>query len=164
MLILNGGDSLLTQASLQRLVQKIGTSDWGYGSCRFVEPIHGDSRVYRYSNYSQVLHRVGLKFEPHPSVVVVASKAREFGGFDLKYKIAADQKMLLQFAKNSKPITITDTIASFELGGASSRKSSEIVDDFMNISHEIFGYFFHSRKLDKVIWRIVLILRKNLGS
>jgi hypothetical protein len=163
MLILNGGDSLLTQASLQLLVQKIGTSAWGYGACRFVDPIRGDSRIYRYSNYSQVLHRVGLKFVPHPSVLVDADKAREFGGFDLNYKIAADQKMLLQFAKNSKPITIAETIASFELGGTSSRKSSEIVNDFMNISNEIFGYFFRSRTLDRIIWRIVLIIRKNLG-
>jgi len=163
MLILNGGDSLLTQAALQLLVEKIGTSDWGYGACRFVDPTHGNTRVYRYSNYSLLLHRVGLKFVPHPSVLVDASKAKAIGGFDLNYKIAADQKMLLQFAKNSKPIIITETIASFELGGASSRKSSEIVDDFMNISHEIFGYFFNSRKLDKFIWMFALILRKNLG-
>jgi hypothetical protein len=164
MLILNGGDSLLAQAALQLLVQKLGSGDWGYGACRFVDPISGDSRVYQFSKYSQVLHRVGLKFVPHPSVVVDVSKAREFGGFDLEYKIAADQKMLLQFAKNSEPITIADTISSFELGGASSRKSSEIVNDFSNISHEIFGYFFHSKKIDKIIWKIVLILRKNLGS
>lgn len=163
MLILNGGDSLLTQASLQLLVQKIGTSDWGYGACKFVDPIRGDSRIYRYSNYSRLIHRFGLQFVPHPSVLVNAGKAREFGGFDLNYKIAADQKMLLQFAKNSKPITITETIASFELGGASSRKSREIVNDFMNISHEIFGYFFRSRTLDRIIWRIVLIIRKVLG-
>ena len=162
MLVLNGGDSLLAQETLQLLVQKIDTNDWGYGSCRFLDPVSGDSRIYRNSKYSRLLHRLGLNFVPHPSVMVDAKKAREFGGFDLKYKIAADQKMLLQFAKDSKPVTIPETIASFELGGASSRKSGEIVNDFMNISHEIFGYFSHSRTLDKIIWRVVLIIRKNL--
>ena len=164
MLILNGGDSLLSQASLQLLVQKIGTDDWGYGACRFVDPIRGNSRIYQFSNYLRLLHRFGLKFVPHPSVLVNAGKAREFGGFDLNYKIAADHKMLLQFAKNAKPITIAETIASFELGGASSRKSSESVNDCMNISHEIFGYFFRSRTLDRIIWRIILIIRKKLRT
>ncbi len=164
MLVLNGGDTLMAQEILQLLVQKIDTSDWGYGSCRFLDPVSGGSRFYRRYKYSRLLHRLGLNFVPHPSVLVDAEKAREFGGFDLKYKIAADQKMLLQFAKNSKPVTIRETIASFELGGASSRGSREITNDFMNISNEIFGYFLKSRILDKIIWKIVLIIRKNLGG
>jgi Glycosyl transferase family 2 len=162
-MILNGGDLILSQTSTQKLVQKIGTNKWGYGSCELINPINGVVRIYRNYPYSKFLHRQGLKFVPHPSVLVDAKKAREFGGFDLKYKIAADQKMLLEFAKNSRPVTIPETIASFELGGASSRGSREITNDFMNISNEIFGYYLKSRVLDKIIWKIVLIIRKNLG-
>ena len=163
MLVLNGGDSLISPKSLENLVDKIGKRDWGYGACRFVDPNLGSARVYKYLNYSRLLHRLGLRFVPHPSVVVDADKARKFGGFDLHYKIAADQKMILQFANTSAPVTIPEIIASFELGGASSRKSIEIVSDFRRISNEIFGYFFNSKVVDKIVWFLVLTIRQNLG-
>jgi len=163
MLILNGGDSLVSPISLENLINRIGNRDWGYGACRFVDPDLGSSKVYKHLNYSRLLHRLGLKFVPHPSVIVDAAKARKFGGFDLKYKIAADQKMMLQFANSSAPVTIPDTIANFELGGASSRKSSEIVSDFKNISNEIFGYFFNSKTVDKIVWWVVLSIRQSLA-
>ena len=163
-MILNGGDSILSKASTQKLVQKIGTNKWGYGSCELVNPLNGVASIYRNYPYLKFLHRLGLRFVPHPSVLVDAEQARLFGGFDLKYKISADQKMLLQFANDSRPITIKETISSFELGGASSRNSSEIVEDFAKISHEIFGDFLGIKLIDRILWRISLLARVILRS
>lgn len=156
-MILNGGDSVLSQASIQKLVQKIGASKWGYGTCELVNPINGVVRIYRNYPYLRFLHRLGLKFVPHPSVIVDVEQARQYGGFDPKLNISADQKMLLQFANDSRPITIKETISSFELGGASSRDPSEIVKDFTKISHEIFGYFLGIKLIDKFLWRASLL-------
>lgn len=161
-MILNGGDSILSQASTQKLVQKIGTNKWGYGSCELVNPINGVVRIYRNYPYFKFLHRLGLKFVPHPSVLVDAEQARQYGGFDLKHNISADQKMLLQFANDSRPITVEETISSFELGGASSRDPSEIVKDFAKISHEIFGDFLGIKLIDKFLWRVSLLARVTL--
>ena len=158
-MILNGGDSILSKASTQKLVQKIGKNRWGYGSCELVNPLNGVVSIYRNYPYLMVLHRLGLKFVPHPSVLVDAEQARQYGGFDLKYNISADQKMLLQFANDSRPITIKETISSFELGGASSRNPSEIVKDFANISHEIFGDFLGIKLIDRILWRVSLLAR-----
>ena len=161
-MILNGGDLILSQASIQKLVQKIGTNKWGYGSCELVNPINGVVRIYRNYPYFKFQHRLGLKFVPHPSVIVDAYQARQYGGFDLKHNISADQKMLLQFANDSSPITIKETISSFELGGASSRDPSEIVKDFAKISHEIFGDFLGIKLIDKLLWRVSLLARVTL--
>jgi hypothetical protein len=159
MLILNGGDSILERSSLQKLVQEIGENNWGFGSCNLVNSSTGESRNYNNYSYSRLLHRLSLKFVPHPSVLVNAAKARDLGGFDLNYKIAADQKMLLQFAQISKPITIKETISSFELGGASSRKPAEIVRDFQNISNEVFGHFLGFKRIDSLLWKTVFLIR-----
>ena len=163
-MILNGGDAILSQASTQKLVQKIGANKWGYGSCELVNPINGVATIYRNYPYFNFLHRLGLKFVPHPSVLVDAEQARQYGGFDLKYSISADQKMLLQFANDSRPTTIKETISRFELGGASSRKPKEIVNDFAKISHEIYGDFLGIKPIDRILWRVSLLARVILRS
>ena len=163
-MVLNGGDSILMQASIQKLVRKIGVNKWGYGSCELVNPINGVANIYRNYPYLKFLHRLGLRFVPHPSVLVDAEQARQYGGFDLGYKISADQKMLLQFANDSRPITIKETISSFELGGASSRNPREIVEDFANISHEIYGDFLRMKPIDRILWRVSLFARVILRS
>lgn len=163
-MILNGGDSILSQAFTQKLVQKIGTSKWGYGSCELVNPLNRAASIYRNYPYFKFLHRLGLRFVPHPSVLVDAEQARQYGGFDLKYSISADQKMLLQFANDSRPVTIKETISSFELGGASSRNPREIVKDFAKISHEIFGDFLGIKPIDRILWKVSLLARVILRS
>jgi hypothetical protein len=158
-MILNGGDAILSQASTQKLVQKIGANNWGYGSCELVNPNNGVASIYRNYPYFNFLHRLGLRFVPHPSVLVDAEQARQYGGFDLKFNISADQKMLLQFANDSRPITIKETISSFELGGTSSRNPREIVNDFAKISHEIYGDFLGIKPIDRILWRFSLLAR-----
>jgi hypothetical protein len=110
------------------------------------------------------LHRLGIKYVPHPASIVDTQIAQSIGGFDEKFRIAADQKMLLTFASKSLPAITNDVVANFYRGGVSSRGDEEIVSDFRAISHEIYGNFLKSSFLDQIIWKVVSTLRKFKGS
>ena len=163
-LILNGGDCIASESALRDLLLNTEKSQWGYGSIEVVDSLSGAKRIYEFKNYSLTLHRLGLKFVPHPAVIVRTKIAQQIGGFDEKLLVAADQKMLLNFASKHKPVITKGVISIFYRGGASSRTPEDIVSDFSAISRELFGYFFHSRLIDVVIWKIVLVLRRFKAS
>lgn len=159
-LILNGGDTLTSVKAVSNLIAKIGEKSWGYGEMKIIDPIRETDTNYNFRRYSSLLHRVGIKYVPHPASIVNTQIAKSIGGFDEKYRIAADQKMLLTFASKSSPAITRDVVANFYRGGVSSRGAEEIVSDFRAISHEIYGNFLGSAFLDQKIWSMVLKLRK----
>jgi hypothetical protein len=159
-LILNGGDSLTSVEAVRNLINKIGDKSWGYGEARIIDSIRETSYLYNFRRYSPLLHRLGIKYVPHPASIVNTHIAKSIGGFDQKYRIAADQKMLLTFASKSPPEITHEVVANFYTGGVSARSAEQIVSDFRAISHEIYGNLFRSEFLDRKIWRMVLILRK----
>ena len=44
-------------------------------------------------------------------------------------------------------------IATFELGGLSTRSQNEIIKDFRKISFDIYGYFGGNKIIDAFIWK-----------
>ena len=162
-MFLNGGDELANPLGIKKLVAMIGENAWGYGSLKLINASTDKSSVYRF-NYIKILHRLGLKYAPHPSTIIKVDLGNKLGAFDLKYKSAADHKLLLAFANISKPVVIEETISHFYLGGTSARKQREIISDSKNISRDIHGYFFGIKALDSIIWHILLLLRLVLKS
>jgi glycosyltransferase involved in cell wall biosynthesis len=163
-LVLNGGDCIASESALRDLLINTENSQWGYGSLEIIDPLSGAKSIYKFNNYSLILHRLGLKFVPHPATIVRTETAKKNGGFDKKFQIAADQKMLLNFASKYKPVTTNRVVTIFYRGGESSRTPEKIVSDFSAISRELFGYFFKSRLIDNVIWKIVLVIRRFKSS
>ena len=157
-LFLNGGDKLKNSLGLQNLVSKIGLEIWGYGELDLVDINSLNAKRYHFK-YVRILHRLGLKYVPHPATVMNAEVAIRFGGFDESYASAADHKLLLTFAKHFSPVIVNDVIATFYRGGVSSRNQIEIVKDCMRISREVFGYFLKNRILDSLVWNFVLLGR-----
>ncbi len=154
---LNGGDELMEPSALSELVFNLARADWGYGNLSIVSP-DSYSRVYSF-RYKKLLHRLGLRYVPHPSTIMRTKVAIELGGYDEKYVSAADHKLLIKFAQRGKPITVRKTVSKFYLGGLSTRNKKLIVADCSEISREIYGYFLRSRTIDTMIWKLVLGIR-----
>ena len=163
-LILNGGDCIASESALRDLLINTENGQWGYGSLEIIDPLSGVKSIYKFNNYSLILHRLGLKFVPHPATIVRTETAKKIGGFDEKLQIAADQKMLLNFASKHAPVITKTVVSIFYRGGESSRSPEKIVSDFSAISRELFGYFFKSRLIDNAIWKIVLVIRRFKSS
>jgi hypothetical protein len=156
---LNGGDELVDVSGLKLLVAKLEGSLWGYGSLRITKL---SGKTYNYSfHYMKLLHRLGLKYIPHPSSVINTKAILELGGYDENYQSAADHKLFLLLSRQCKPIVISDCISNFYLGGASTRSNELIVNDSANISREIFGNYFKSSRLDRMVWKTVMGLRNT---
>jgi hypothetical protein len=159
-MFLNGGDILLAPEELRKLISKCADGSWGYGSLAILPIQPNLSRIYKFKPYSSLLHRFGIKYVPHPSTVISTELIQRIGGFDEKYMIAADQKLIMQCALVSEPKIIGEVISGFYLGGASYRTSKEINNDFANISKELFGLIGKSYFIDKTIWSLLYLLRR----
>lgn len=156
---LNGGDELIDVSGLKLLVTKLNGSLWGYGSLRITK-LSGKTVKYSF-HYMRVLHRLGLKYVPHPSSVISTKAALELGGYDENYQSAADHKLFLLLSREGKPVVIKNCISNFYLGGVSTRNNELIVNDCANISREIYGNYFKFSNLDKIVWKIILGLRNT---
>jgi hypothetical protein len=157
---LNGGDELINLKGLCKLVNKMKHSTWGYGGLIITKSLGTFNREYTFKPYVQVLHRLGIKYVPHPSSIVRRSTILKMGGFNTAFRVAADQELFIRLSLLERPIIIKDNISNFFLGGESSRLQNQIMNDFKKISHQNFGFFFNSRIIDLYIWKIMLFIRK----
>jgi len=160
---LHGGDSYAEGSAILDLLQSMGDNLIGFGEMDIISSANTKIKTYSFKKYSTLLHRLGLKYIPHPATIVSTKAARDMGGFDLNYSVAADQKMLLQLARKKYPVLLPKIIATFKLGGLSTRPQNEIIKDFRKISFDIYGYFWGNKIIDKFIWKINQFVR-NLYS
>ena len=149
---LHGGDSYAEGPAILNLLERMGNNSIGYGEIEIISSTNTKLMNYSFKKYNVLLHRLGLKYIPHPATIVSTKAAKSAGGFDLNYSVAADQKMLLQLAKDNPPIILSQVIATFKLGGISTRSTEKIVSDFKKISFEIYGYFLENKTVDSILW------------
>ncbi len=156
---LNGGDSLTSDTQLIPLLNSMNNSLIGYGDIEIYDDLSGKTNRYSFRPYYNHLHRSGIKYIPHPATIVSVDAVRKLGGFDLNYPIAADQKLALMLTKTIKPAINHGLIAKFERGGLSARLPIEIVEDFHNISNELYGYVGKKPIIDYLFWKFILLIR-----
>ena len=158
-LFLNSGDVIVSEGALYKLLQACLPNRWGYGEAIIVRKREVSSAKYGFSPYIQSLHFLGLRFVPHPSSIIPVELIRQFGLFDLNYKVAADQKLLLQSSQVSKPVVLNEPISEFQLGGLSTRSQRDIVRDFRKISRELLpkSHFYNWPMVNA--WPLVFLLR-----
>jgi glycosyltransferase involved in cell wall biosynthesis len=155
---INSGDELHSELNLCRLLSSIGGDAWGYGGIIKMAP--DESTYYGFKPYRNVLHRLGLKYVPHPASIIDRKIAIDFGGFDENLKVAADQKLLMQYAKTYKPVVLRVPISNFYTDGTSSlRNTNQIIRDFRYISENLYGKFFKNTLIDDCIWNFTKLLR-----
>lgn len=158
-LFLNSGDLIASESALEALVSSCYPNRWGYGPAIISNEELTSQKVYRFRPYLRLLHLAGLKYIPHSSSIVPIELLRKCGQFDLRYQVAADQKLLLQCSLVSEPIIFQNPISIFRLGGLSTRSPKEIVKDFKSISKELLPYwhFYNWPLLNP--WPLILLVR-----
>lgn len=159
-IFLNAGDTFAEPNSLSKMFYALESHEWGYGGIKRISVNKLKSTSYVFKPYIGVLHSLGLKYVPHPATLLRTKTAKDFGGFDEKYKVAADQKLILQFAKEYKPLVSRQIMVNFSLGGVSSNRNwKSIVLDFKEINSDIYGKGLIRRALFSPLWKIVSLLR-----
>ena len=157
---LNGGDSFSENSALFELLNLMDDAVIGYGQIQISSNTSDKYKIYSFRKYSKFLHRLGIKYIPHPATIVAVQPALDLGGFDLNYPIAADQKMALMLSAIYRPVVLHKLIAKFERGGISSRPAFDVLVDFQKISHDVFGFFGNNYLLDSVVWQLTYLFRR----
>lgn len=158
-LFLNGGDELIDPGALIELTNLIKSGGWGYGGIQIASVESKTLRTYQFGRYSKKLHRFTIRYVPHPATVFSMQTLRQFGGYNLSYSTAADQDLILRFARASDPTVINKTIAKFYLGGQSTRSNRETITELRKISKNVFGNTLDSEVIDKIVWDTISVIR-----
>lgn len=161
-LFLNGGDELINPYGLIELTNQVGTNNWGYGALAIAEENSSQIRNYSFNTYSKTLHRLAIKYVPHPSTVFSSNMLIDFGGYNVEFPTAADQDLIHKFARHSRPTVLKDSISKFYLGGQSSRSNRETIRELRKISQNNFGNLLNSDFIDQLLWKIISASRFTL--
>lgn len=121
--VLNAGDTLTDQTVFQQVSdtwQVDSTWQWGFGRLCFrtKEGLPDNRQKTPPFNYSQL--RWGHSYVPHPSSFVSASLFGEYGAFNPRFGIAADQEFFMRISKDNEPFQWDANFSNFFLGGAHS--------------------------------------------
>lgn len=102
-----------------------------YGDAMWVDQEKEISK-YRCGNIDELWYRMAL---PHPSTFVKMEAYKKYGGFNTKYKIAADYELMLRFYCNSlKFIHVNKVISYFRTGGASAQNQMICIEEAKKIA------------------------------
>lgn len=157
---LNAGDVYATHNATTLLATLSEDRRWGYGALRIVGP-EGTS-TYRFEPFRQRLLALGIKYVPHPASVVPVQLLEHLGGFDEDFGIAADQLLFMRLSRIARPRVSHEVIATFSLGGLSTRSPEEIARDFRRArqaTNSLVGGLDH---LDAVVARAITTGRRAL--
>ena len=161
-IFINGGDEISDQKSLIDFCFGNINSVWGYSPIYIAEPKTDKKKLYKFSPYSHLLHRLGIKYIPHPGTFYQTDILKSLGGFDTTFKVAADQEISFRLSKISLPVIGMNPYAIFYKGGMSDRKESAINLDFRAISLKNTGYLLQNKYFDFLVWKVLGIARTLL--
>jgi glycosyltransferase involved in cell wall biosynthesis len=99
-------------------------------------------------------------YRSHQAVVMRASLIKELGGFNEKYRIAADWDLIVRAILHSKPAEWQKPLAVFELGGESSMKMIEAHRELMEL-RKIYLPRTISIVFYEYLWRAIYL--RSLG-
>jgi GT2 family glycosyltransferase len=126
-LFLNAGDHLYDADVLASVHddQQRRQWRWGYGATQVVGLDGAEVGVHRHHPFRRRWLEWGYRSVPHPSTYFTRGLLTELGGYDLDYPVAADQELMLRAARLAEPGVMEPVLATFALGGASSRQSPD---------------------------------------
>ena len=105
---------------------------WAFGGVDFVVPGHDEPAAEPSWEYSvEIRHFLARRrFPPHQGVFMQAAELRRQGGFDEGYRITADYLSVLRAGRIAPPVVLSETIARFTTGGASTTHWREALREF----------------------------------
>ena len=121
LLFLNAADRLASPTSLQTVLDDWQSRGWrwGYGITRILDEDDQLVMVHSLVPYKPSVVELGYRSIPHQSCYFTREFFDELGGFDLRYRVAADQELCMRAGRESPPRVMGDVLADFRTGGAS---------------------------------------------
>lgn len=130
---LNSGDEFAQPGALESVRDCLETTSatWLFGKTEIIN-LSGDSIVTPSWDYQS--ERIGGfsagHFPGHQSTVTSTQILRNLGGFDSRYRIAADYDVFLQLSELAEPMILNAPIGKFHEGGASTTHWARTVIEF----------------------------------
>lgn len=122
---LNAGDTFADDRVLTRITEGLDEANspvWAFGAVRFTDSRGRELRERPWDYQEERAHQFARGvFPAHQGVVAQSLTARELGGFDTRYRIAADYALMLRLSQRADPIRWRWSIAEFQQGGASTQ-------------------------------------------
>lgn len=165
---LNSDDVLSHAGVIEKIVTVMSdpTVDACHGDLVYVAQGDTDKlvRYWRSSPYRAGLFERGW-VPAHPSFYARAALYRQHGGFDLKFRLAADFEMLLRLLEIHRisSVYIPEVMVKMRLGGATNRTFGNVVKQNIEISRAFRKYGMQVG-LMPFIFRLKLRLTQFLGK
>ncbi len=119
---LNAGDMFLHESVLERVHRSLTESNpqWAFGPVVIQEP-SGATTVTPPWNYQRekISGFSNGHFPAHQGTFAHRALLSSFGGFEVKYKVAADYAVFLRLSQVADPLILDFPIATFQEGGTS---------------------------------------------
>jgi glycosyltransferase involved in cell wall biosynthesis len=150
---LNAGDAYAHAGVLGNAVSsRLKVSwDWGFGLVRVVDQRGLPVRPVRPIRWSFRRHALGLISVPHQATFMRTQWFHQLGGFDDRYRLAADTDLLLRAGARSRPATWTTVDVEYATGGMSDRRVYEVLREKHAIRERIPGAALRPWPLD-LLW------------
>lgn len=120
---LNADDRYARPDAVRRVVTAADGADCVFGSTRFVDAGGAPTgRVYSVARFARWWLRIGV-MPPHPSTFVAPGVLRAAGGFDTRYRIAADFDLMARVLLRDRAsfALVPDVLTDFTIGGVSTQ-------------------------------------------
>ena len=105
-------------------------TDSVYGDLEYVQKNNTDKVVRKWNSGNFTYNKIKNGWmPPHPTFYMKREKYQDLGGFNLKYKIAADYDSILRYLYSCRVTTtyIPETLVKMRIGGASNRSIANII-------------------------------------
>jgi len=139
---LNAADRLRDTFILASVLQvlKERTPDWLYGQVAFLDEAGREviPPAFDFRREKKALFARG-RFPPHQGTVVRRRLLQSMGGFKTEYRVAADYVAALQLSLMAEPFEMTDVLAEFTAGGASTHNWQRSFREFHQARREVFN-------------------------
>ena len=140
---LNAGDAIASSSTLLDILKRLSIprpAMWLVGQVRIIDQ-HGrtaTSARWTFSEERDAMFARGV-FPPHQGTIVRTQTLREIGGFDTRYRIAADYHAALKLSVLSEPQMLDTEVAEFYEGGTSTVHWKRAAVEFHRARLEVFA-------------------------
>jgi hypothetical protein len=153
LLFLNAGDEIMSADLLHKSLKKLATSKPAWAISGVKLPWNNQYKPFKGMDFKFRLQKPN-SYISHQSVYVRRNIFNLYGGFDLRYPIAADTKLIFQLSIDHKPFILDEILVNVEKGNnvtLNNRSSRLEVLKIINTNGSIF---------DKIIANSNFILRE----
>lgn len=122
---LNAGDTFADSTVLTQVLPLLRTHTpmWAFGRVRFLTEAGQPMPEPDWDYADEQRHAFARgRFPAHQGVIMSTRVLRGLGGFDTRYRVAADYARILTFSRLGAPLQLRITLAEFRQGGLSSQR------------------------------------------